>query len=41
MTFPNEQIRDDVRAEDYSDANIAIVSASMIIAAMASLLIVL
>ncbi len=37
MLFPEDQIRDDIEAEDHSFATIAIVSVVMIAAAMGSL----
>lgn len=41
MTFPEDQLRDDIRAEEHSFAAIAVVSTFMIAAAMISLLIIL
>ncbi len=41
MTFNQDQMREDIRAEEHSFATIAIVSIFMIAAAMVSLLIVL
>ena len=41
MTFPQDQIRQDIRAEEHSIATIAFVSGVMIGAAMLSLIMVL
>lgn len=38
MTFPHDQIRDDIRAEEHSTATIAVVSASMVFAALFALI---
>ncbi len=38
MTFPQDQIREDIRAEEHSFASIAFVSTIMIAAAMFSLI---
>ncbi|MGI9351022.1 MAG: hypothetical protein ACR2O3_05625 [Rhizobiaceae bacterium] len=37
MTFPHDQIRDDIQAEEHSAASIAIVAVAMIIASSISL----
>lgn len=41
MTFHQDQLREDIRAEEHSFATIAVVSVFMIAAAMVSLLVVL
>lgn len=41
MTFHEDQIRDDIKAEEHSLASIAVVSVVMIVASLASLSIVL
>lgn len=41
MTFPHDQIRDDIRAEDHSLASIAMVSVTMIVVTLATLSLVL
>lgn len=41
MTFPHDQIRDDIKAEDHSLASIAVVSVSMIVLSLTSLSLVL
>lgn len=41
MTFPHDQIRDDIRAEEHSLASIAMVSITMIVVTLVGLSLVM